>query len=154
MKLAVLAVGKLRSRELAAAAADYAARIARRAKFEHLEIREERGQDAAARRREAARAEAALRPGDYLVLLDERGRQMSSRELAALLAGRARAGGGRAVFAVGGPWGVDESLRRRAGMLLSLSRMTLPHELARLVLLEQLYRALAINAGHPYHHGA
>lgn len=153
MKLTVLAFGRLRSRELAAVADDYAARLARYVPAEVVELRDERGADAAARAKEARRLEEALRGDDFVVLLDERGRQMSSPELAAFLAERTRAGRGRTVLVVGGPFGVDDSVRRRAGLVLSLSRMTLPHELARAVLLEQLYRAFTILRGEKYHHG-
>jgi len=154
VKLVVAAFGRLRSRELAAIAGDYLKRLGRYGPAEALELRDERGEDPASRRKEAERLEAALRPGDHLVLLDERGKQLSSPELAALIAERSRAGGaGRLVFAVGGPFGVDESVRRRANQVLSLSRMTLPHELARVVLLEQLYRAWTILRGEKYHHG-
>jgi len=153
VKLAVMAFGRLRSRELAAVAADYARRLARYAPTEVVELRDERGQDAAARRKEAARLEAALRQDDHVVLLDERGRQLLSRELAGLLAERTRSGAGRLIFVVGGPFGVDDSVRHRANLVLSLSRMTLPHELVRVVLLGQLYRAWTILRGEKYHHG-
>jgi len=152
VKLVVMAFGKLRSRELAAAAAEYLKRLRRYAPAEVVELREERGEEPAARRKEAARLSGALADGDWLVLLDERGRQMTSPELAGLLAERTRAGGGRLVFLVGGPFGVDEAVRRRASLTLSLSRMTLPHELARVLVLEQLYRAWTILRGERYHH--
>ena len=153
MKLIVAAFGKLRSRELAAVADDYAKRLKRYCPAEVLELRDERGEGEGPRRKEAERLDAALRDGDYLVLLDERGRQLSSPELAGLIDGRSRSAAGRLVFLVGGPYGVHESVRSRAQLVLSLSRMTLPHELARAVLLEQLYRAWTILRGEKYHHG-
>jgi 23S rRNA (pseudouridine1915-N3)-methyltransferase len=122
MKLAVIAFGRLRSRELAAVAGDYAGRIKRYAPIEVVELRDERGDDAAARAKEAARLEAALRDDDFVVLLDERGRQMPSAELAAFLSERTRAGRGRTALVIGGPFGVDDSVRRRADLVLSLSR--------------------------------
>ena len=153
MKIVIMAFGKLRSPELAAAAAEYLKRLRRYAPAEAVELREERGEDPAARRKEAARLEGALAAGDWLVLLDERGRGLTSPELAGLIGERARAGGGgRLVFLVGGPFGVDPAVRRRANLTLSLSRMTLPHELARVLLLEQLYRAWTILRGERYHH--
>lgn len=152
MKTVVMAFGKLRSRELAAVAADYAKRLARYSPAEVVELRDERGEDASARRKEAGRLEDALRPGDFVVLLDERGKELSSRELAALISERARSAAGRLVFLVGGPFGVADEVRARARQVLSLSRMTLPHELARVVLLEQLYRAWTILRGEKYHH--
>ncbi len=152
MKTVVMTFGKLRSRELAAVAADYARRLARYSPAEVVELRDERGEDAAARRKEAGRLEDSLRPGDFVVLLDERGKELSSRELAALISERARSATGRLVFLVGGPFGVADEVRTRARQVLSLSRMTLPHELARVVLLEQLYRAWTILRGEKYHH--
>ena len=153
MKLAVLAFGRLRSAALRELATDYAKRIGRYVKLETVELREERGDSPAARRKEAERLAAALRDDDFWVLLDERGPQFSSAELAGWLRDRERAGGGsRTVFLVGGPFGVDAAVRARARLTLSPSRLTLPHELARVVLLEQLYRAYTILRGEPYHH--
>jgi len=87
-----------------------------------------------------------------LVLLDPRGQQLSSEELASLLE-REQAIGTALLFAIGGSDGFSEDARRQAGFTLSLGRMTLPHELARVVLLEQLYRAFTILQKHPYHLG-
>lgn len=101
----------------------------------------------------AAEADALLRrlgAGDTVVLLDERGAQPTSRELAGWLDALEQ---GPMAFVIGGAYGVDPAVRRRARRVLSLSRLTLPHQLVRIVLLEQLYRALTIRAGHGYHHG-
>ena len=92
-----------------------------------------------------------LKDGDHLVACDERGKEMTSEELARFIQLRAT-GTGRLVFAVGGAYGLTDEFRKRAGLVLALSRMTLPHELARVVLTEQLYRALSIMRGMPYHH--
>jgi 23S rRNA (pseudouridine1915-N3)-methyltransferase len=88
-----------------------------------------------------------------LVLLDSRGKQMSSEEFAAWLGARRDAGAAHIVFAIGPASGWDEDARRQAGLLLSLSKMTLAHALARAVLAEQIYRATTILTGHPYHMG-
>ena len=93
------------------------------------------------------------RTAPVLVLLDERGRQFSSEELAEWLRKQRDEGQQRVVFALGPADGWSAAERARAGMLLSLGAMTLPHELARVVISEQLYRAFTILAGHPYHHG-
>ncbi len=93
------------------------------------------------------------RTGAGLVLLDGRGRMFSSEELAGWL-GQQRDGGQQMVaFAIGPADGWSDSARQRAGLLLSLGPMTLPHELARVVVAEQVYRAFTILAGHPYHTG-
>jgi 23S rRNA (pseudouridine1915-N3)-methyltransferase len=88
-----------------------------------------------------------------LVLLDARGRQMSSEELAEFLRRQQDGGTQTLLFAVGPADGWSEQARRAADHVLSLSKMTLAHEIARVVLLEQLYRGFAILAGHPYHRG-
>lgn len=152
MKLVLAAFGKMRSRALASASGEYLKRLRKYAALETLEIREERGEGLAGRRKEAVHLAGALREGDYLVVCDERGPEMSSAELAAFLAERDRAGRGRTVFLVGGAYGVDEAVRSGADRLLSLSRLTLPHEVARLVLTEALYRAFSILRGEKYHH--
>lgn len=93
------------------------------------------------------------RTAPFLVLLDSRGKMLSSEELAARIRTSRDSGLQNLVFAVGPADGWSESSRNQAGLLLSLGRMTLPHELARLVVAEQIYRAFTILAGHPYHCG-
>jgi 23S rRNA (pseudouridine1915-N3)-methyltransferase len=88
-----------------------------------------------------------------LVLLDARGQQLSSEELAEFIRGHQNRGTQHLLFAVGGADGFSPAARRAADVQLSLSKMTLPHELARVILLEQLYRAFTILHGHPYHTG-
>jgi 23S rRNA (pseudouridine1915-N3)-methyltransferase len=107
----------------------------------------------AARRAEAARLLEGLDAREELVALDEGGRTYNSPELAAWLEGRLGSGVSRFRFVVGGAEGLDPELRRRAGLVLSLSRLTFTHQMVRLVLLEQLYRALMIREGRPYHRG-
>ena len=93
------------------------------------------------------------RTSPVTVLLDSRGRSMTSEAFAAWLGGRRDEGAQHVVFAVGPADGWTEAARKRAGMLLSLGPMTIAHSLARLVLAEQIYRAFAILSGHPYHGG-
>jgi 23S rRNA (pseudouridine1915-N3)-methyltransferase len=88
-----------------------------------------------------------------LVLLDSRGKQMSSEEFAAWLGARRDSGVAQIVFAIGPASGWDDIARKQAALLLSLSKMTLAHALARAVLAEQIYRATTILTGHPYHTG-
>jgi len=111
---------------------------------------------------EAYRSEEALlewlgkqagRTPAFSVLLDSRGRQMSSEAFAAWLGGRRDQGAQHIVFAVGPAGGWSDEARARAGLLLSFGPMTLAHSLARLVMAEQLYRAVTILTGHPYHTG-
>lgn len=105
----------------------------------------------AARAEESERILARADAGAFLVLLDERGRNVDSPELARTLQGAFDAG--RAVTVViGGAYGVDDRVRERADFVWSLSRLVFPHQLVRLILAEQLYRAQEIAAGRPYHH--
>lgn len=131
---------------------EYVARIERSLKCELIELPEEKkGADPQrAKVEEGWRILKQVQPDDRLIALDERGREMTSAELArwiqaAMMEGR------DLVFAVGGAAGLADAVRTRADLVLSLSRMTLAHRLARLVLAEQLYRALAIVKGEPYH---
>ncbi|MDE5750353.1 MAG: 23S rRNA (pseudouridine(1915)-N(3))-methyltransferase RlmH, partial [Duncaniella sp.] len=95
---------------------------------------------------------AALQPSDMVVLLDERGRQLTSREFAGEIERGMNAGLKRMVFIVGGPYGFSPEVYARAAKQLSLSRMTFTHEMVRLFFAEQLYRAMTIMRGEPYHH--
>lgn len=93
------------------------------------------------------------RTGCFVVLLDSSGRQLSSEELASFLTKLRDEGQQRILFAIGPASGWSEASRKRADLLFSFGRITLPHELAAVVLTEQIYRALTIIAGHPYHCG-
>jgi len=145
-------VGRDRSGWFEPAVQGYAERIRRHAELDILELPAAKGAlpAADARRREADALNAKLKPESWLVALDERGALLDSVELARLVA-TARDAGRELVFCIGGDEGLDDSVRDEAWKVLSLSRMTLPHRLARLVLLEQLYRALSILRGEPYH---
>lgn len=134
--------------------ADYTRRLGSRLKVALLEIEpgpRSAGQSASkAIEAEARKLMAALRPDEWVVSLDERGTQMSTRELADWLAGRMQEGRDLA-FLIGGPDGFAPEVVARSDISLSLSRLTLPHALVRVVLAEQLYRAVSIMAHHPYH---
>ncbi len=95
-----------------------------------------------------------IESGDYVVLLDQRGTAMASESLARFLERVLASSARRVVFVIGGADGVGVPVRERADAVLSLGMLTLPHELARLVLCEQLYRAQTILRGEPYHHGS
>jgi 23S rRNA (pseudouridine1915-N3)-methyltransferase len=153
MRLHFVWIGKTRDRRCAALVADYLERIARFAPCEVSELKEQRG--AADERRviaaEGAKLLAAIERDDYAVLLDEEGQPLSSLELAEFIAARQQAGTKRLALVVGGFAGVSEEVKGRAQMRLALSRLTLTHELARVVLTEQIYRAFTLLAGLPYH---
>ena len=145
-------MGRDRSGWFEPAVQGYAERVQRHAELDLLELPAAKGAlpPADARRREAEALLRKLKPESWLVALDERGTQLDSVELSRLVA-TARDAGRELVFCIGGDEGLDDSVRDRAWKVLALSRMTLPHRLARLVLLEQLYRALSILRGEPYH---
>ena len=152
MKVIVAAVGKPRDAALAAAIEQYEARAAKYWPLEVREVREEnaRGTQAAVvLEREAERLMARVQ-GATLVACDERGTAMTSPVFAAFLQ-EARERARDIAFVVGGAYGLAASLRDAAAKRLALAPWTLPHELARLVLAEQLYRAGTITRGEPYH---
>jgi 23S rRNA (pseudouridine1915-N3)-methyltransferase len=152
MKVRVVWVGKSREAWVKEAVADYAGRIRRYTPLELGEVRDEKGALAEEmRRRECERLEKQVPPGATLILLDELGEQMDSPALSAFIGRQRDTGGGEMVFAIGGAYGFSEEFRRR-GRLLSLSKMTFTHQMVRVFLLEQIYRAFTILNNEPYHH--
>jgi 23S rRNA (pseudouridine1915-N3)-methyltransferase len=152
LKLRVVWIGKNRDPWVKEAVAEYAGRIRRYAPLELCEVREEKGAGAEEmRRRECERLEKLVPPGATLVLLDERGEQLDSPGLAAFIGKQRDSGSGEMVFAIGGAYGFSEDFRRR-GRLLALSKMTFTHQMVRVFLLEQVYRAFTILNNEPYHH--
>lgn len=93
-----------------------------------------------------------LQPSDFVVLLDERGRELTSHEFAEWMQKQMNMGRKRLVLIIGGPYGFSQSLYKRAESKISLSKMTFTHEMAKLFLTEQIYRAMTILRGEPYHH--
>lgn len=161
MRLCVCAVGRLAPGPERMMVEDYAARIARAGRplsLGPLEVREVEAGRGGVRGAVGPSAEGALLSravpeGARLAALDERGRMLSSPGLAALLAAWRDEGARDAAFAIGGADGLDPTLRERADLALSLGPMVWPHKLARAMLAEQLYRAITILAGGPYHRG-
>ena len=132
MKIHLVYIGKVRSPDANRLAEEYARRISRYCRFDMVEAKDEKSAD---------RYPKALK-----VVLDPKGSTMSSAELASFL----EKNSGEIAFFVGGADGFSNEFRQGADRLLSLSKMTLPHELARVVLAEQIYRAFTILSGHPY----
>ena len=144
----IICVGKLKEPHYAQAAAEYLKRLERYARVETFEVREQTDRNAeVAKRKEAALISERLSSlnGYFTVALDGRGQQVSSEEFAELLKKQNLA------FVIGGPDGTREYVLDGADMVLSLSKMTLPHQLARVVLLEQLYRGFSILKNEQYH---
>jgi 23S rRNA (pseudouridine1915-N3)-methyltransferase len=151
VKIKVAWIGKTKEPAIEALTAEYLKRISRFAEITGLGVKDETailslvsGERSSSGKNNKERHK--------LVLLDSRGKQLSSEELAEFLE-REQLNAIPLVFAVGGSDGFSDEARRRAGFTLSLGKMTLPHELARVVLVEQLYRAFTILKRHPYHLG-
>jgi 23S rRNA (pseudouridine1915-N3)-methyltransferase len=151
MKVVIAAVGRPRNAALAAAIEHYEQRAAR---YWPLDVRVVKDEGARASPEEVMQREGerlrARTAGAEIVACDERGTRMSSAEFAAFLQ-QARVNARDIAFVIGGAFGLDDSVRRGARMQIALAHWTLPHELARLVLAEQLYRAGTIVRGEPYH---
>lgn len=141
MKIRLILMGRTRRAETRALVDDYLGRIRHYAEIEITELRE--GSDAALRK-------LKIEPGATTVLLDAAGKQFTSQEFARWLGELRDRGTRELVFLCGGAEGFPETLRREARQKLSLSTLTMPHEFARVVLAEQIYRGFAILAGHPY----
>ena len=129
---------------------EYRKRLSHYSRLELIELPEAKGDKPQAMAKEAEGILSAVGPNAWLVALDERGKQLSSVELAELIR-KAQNGSADLVFAIGGDEGLAPGVREKARVVLSLSRMTLPHRMARLLLMEQLYRAFTILRGEPYH---
>jgi 23S rRNA (pseudouridine1915-N3)-methyltransferase len=147
MKIKVAWIGKTKEPAIQALTDEYLKRISHYAEVAGLAVKDE-----AAILSLASGERQRNKERHKLVLLDSRGKQFSSEELAEFL-DREQVNAMPLVFAIGGSDGFSDEARRQAGFTLSLGKMTLPHELARVVLLEQLYRAFTILAHHPYHLG-
>jgi len=154
-EILLLWVGRRAAAPVEELAADYRQRLARHVRLEEVRVRPAAGR-AGDPRRALAEEAAALRrhvaPGDWVVALDERGGEKTTEALARWVA--ASANRGRTVLVIGSDLGLDAEFARQADELLALSRLTLPHQLARLLLLEQLYRCCDWLAGGAYHRGS
>lgn len=153
MRIKVLWVGKTQEEWLRRGVEEYAARIRRYTPLEIGEVKEEKGAQAeAGREAECARLIKSLPRNARLILLDERGEQLTSPQLAEFIGAERDRGSSELVFAVGGAYGFSESFRARAARTIALSRMTFTHQMVRVFLLEQIYRGFTILNKEPYHH--
>lgn len=152
MRVRLIWVGKTKDANLRFLSEEYLKRLTRFTRCEVTEISERRGHTTAAVciEEEARRINEVLRPDWLIVLLDVEGRQWSSLELAAEVGRWQDTGVKEVAFVVGGAYGVSPKIKKRANVVWSLSRLTLTHEMARVILLEQIYRAYTIIHGLPY----
>lgn len=155
MKITVVAVGKLKERFWADACAEYAKRLSAYATVKMVEIADrdpaKSGGEEAGRAFEGKGILAAIPERSHVVLLDIGGKERSSEEIASHLDDLMLRGESSITFVIGGSCGVSPEVRAHADERLSFGRITLPHNLARVVLLEQVYRAFKIMRGEPYH---
>lgn len=156
MKILLLAIGKTDSRELDSLIQTYASRLKHYLPFEMKIIPDVRRSakipPEQQKQNEGREILAQLQSGDRLILLDERGKAYTSVDFAKHLESRMLASDKRLVFVIGGPYGFSEEVYKRADEQITLSRMTFSHQMVRLFITEQLYRAMTILRGEPYHH--
>jgi len=158
MKINILCVGRLKERYWREAADEYLKRLSGFAELTVTEIASEKGSDplsasdiAIIRRREGARIASAISERDCVIALCVDGKEMPSEGFASLLQTAAAGGFGRIVFVIGGSVGLSDEVIKRANWRVSFSKMTFPHQMMRVILLEQLYRAFKIISGGSYH---
>ncbi|MFA5331005.1 MAG: 23S rRNA (pseudouridine(1915)-N(3))-methyltransferase RlmH [Methanoregula sp.] len=157
MQLFLIAVGKIKERFLQDGIAEYEKRLRPYVKLEIVEIADEKrgvhasaGQEQLVKDREGARILAAVPGGAYVVALDVRGKELSSEGLAARFRDW-QLSGTHVAMLIGGDLGLSEAVIARADSRLSISPMTFTHQMVRMIILEQIYRACRINSGEPYH---
>ena len=158
MKIRIVAVGKLKEKYLREGVAEYEKRLA---PFASVELRETREEYMAENPSEAQRQQTLAKEGErllrlvpersFLIVLDVKGKLLSSEALAKELASRALQGQSDLTFLIGGAFGLSEAVRERADLRISFSPMTFTHQMVRLLLYEQIYRAFKINRGEKYH---
>lgn len=158
IRIEILAVGKLKERYLAQGVDEYLRRLRPYARVAVTEVPEtgfgawpDEAEKQAVLAAEARRLFRHLRDGACVVALDPEGGMLDSAGFSRWLDQQALAGKSHFTFVIGGPLGLSETILSRADLVLSLSKMTFPHQLFRLILLEQVYRALKISRGEPYH---
>jgi 23S rRNA (pseudouridine1915-N3)-methyltransferase len=156
VKLSIICMGRTRERFIQDGIEKYLRYLKPYTPAELKVLREEKVEDLRdaprVRKLEAAKIAKSLAPGAHVVALDERGREFTSHEFAAFIDKALEKGTREMSFILGGAMGLDESVTKKADTVLALSRWTLTHEMARLVLLEQLYRAFTIIKGKTYHY--
>jgi 23S rRNA (pseudouridine1915-N3)-methyltransferase len=146
VRVRIIAVGKAKDRDLRSLLGDYYARIGRYAKLEEVEIKDGKADEV------AERLGRSIPERSRVVALEVGGRTLSSRDFAKWLGRAENESVQTVVFLIGGAYGLPQAISKKADLKLSLSAMTLPHRLARLLLAEQVYRAFSILRGEPYDH--
>ena len=158
MKITVIAVGKIKERFFEAAISEYAKRLSRYCKLEIVQVADEKTPDRAGaaveeqiKDREGERILSHIKDGAYVIALAIEGKMLDSEELAEKIDRLGINGVSHVQFVIGGSLGLSERVMKRADFALSFSKMTFPHQLMRVILLEQIYRGYRIMNGEPYH---
>ena len=158
MKITIVCVGKIKEKYFTMAIDEYSKRLSRYCKLNIIEVPDEKTPDQASeaeelqiKKKEGERILSNIKDQAYVIALAIQGKMLDSVELAKKLESLGTYGDSQIVFVIGGSLGLSEEVLARANMKLSFSPMTFPHQLMRVVLLEQVYRAYRINCGEPYH---
>ena len=158
MKITLVTVGKIKEKYLEAAIAEYSKRLGRYCRLEIVQVADEKTPDNASetvetniKNKEAERLLKYIRDDAYLITLEIKGKQLTSEELAQKIDTLGVQGTSHIIFAIGGSLGLGEEVLKRSNYALSFSKMTFPHQLMRVILLEQIYRSFRIIKGEPYH---
>ena len=158
MKITLIAVGKIKERYFEDAIREYSKRLCRYCRLEIIQVADEKTPDGASealeeqiKEKEGRRILDQIREGAYVIALAVGGKQLNSLGLAARMERLAVGGKSQLGFLIGGSLGLSKEVMRRADFALSFSAMTFPHQLMRVILLEQIYRSFRIRAGEPYH---
>ncbi|MCD5325650.1 MULTISPECIES: 23S rRNA (pseudouridine(1915)-N(3))-methyltransferase RlmH [Pontibacillus] len=158
MKITIISVGKLKEKYLKQGISEYEKRLGAYASIDLIEVPDEKApenlseaQMEEVKQKEGERILAKVNPDAHVITLEIEGNMLTSEKLAKQLDQLATYGKSKVTFVIGGSLGLSEEVTARSDFALSFSKMTLPHQLMRLVLLEQIYRAFRINRGEPYH---
>ncbi|MCM3478958.1 23S rRNA (pseudouridine(1915)-N(3))-methyltransferase RlmH [Caldibacillus thermoamylovorans] len=158
MKISIIAVGRLKEKYLKQGIDEYLKRLSAYAKVEIIEVADEKAPEHLSeaemeevKRKEGERILSHLSEDTYIITLEISGRMLSSEQLAAKIDELGTYGKSKLAFIIGGSLGLSKEVQNRSDLALSFSKMTFPHQLMRVILLEQIYRAYRINRGEPYH---
>lgn len=158
MKITVLTVGKIKEKYLRDAITEYTKRLSRYCKLEIIEVADEKTPDNASenaeemiRQKEAERLLKYIREDAYLITLEIGGKQLTSEEFSEKIEKLGIQGTSHIIFVIGGSIGIGKAVLEKSDYALSFSKMTFPHQLMRVILLEQIYRGYRIMSGEPYH---
>lgn len=158
MKITILCVGKIKEKYFVMGIEEYKKRLGRYCKLDIIEVPDEKTPDSASaaeelqiKKREGEKILRHVKDESYVIALAIEGQMLTSTELASMVDRIGIGGTSHIVFIIGGSLGLDEDILKRANYKLSFSKMTFPHQMMRMILLEQIYRAYRINTNQPYH---